>query len=102
MLRKIIRILFFVVIIGAFIGTVVFLYLKSKKDPVVYELESPKHTNIIRKTVATGSVIPRKEIEIKPQVSGIIEAIYVEPGQEIKAGQKIAKVKIIPNMNERF
>ncbi len=50
------------------------------------------------KTVATGSVVPRKEIEIKPQVSGIIDELYVEAGDRIQKGQTIAKIKIIPDM----
>ena len=52
----------------------------------------------MKKTVATGSITPRKEIEIKPQVSGIIEKIFIEAGKMIKKGDMIAKVKIIPNM----
>jgi HlyD family secretion protein len=55
-------------------------------------------TNIIKKTVATGSVIPRKEIEIKPQVSGIVEEVYVEAGNKVKSGDIIAKVRIIPDL----
>jgi HlyD family secretion protein len=54
--------------------------------------------DIIKKTVATGSVIPRKEIEIKPQVSGIVEKIFIVAGQKIKNGDVIARVKIIPDM----
>ncbi len=55
-------------------------------------------TTIIKKTVATGSIVPRKEINIKSQVSGIVEKLFVIAGQQIKAGDVIAKIKIIPNM----
>jgi HlyD family secretion protein len=97
-MKKVLRIILLVIIIGAFIATIYFLYQKSKKDPVVFETETPFITDIIKKTVATGSVVPRKEIEIKPQVSGIIEEIYIEPGDVVKNGDLIAKVRIIPNM----
>ncbi|HAN18599.1 MAG: efflux transporter periplasmic adaptor subunit [Bacteroidetes bacterium GWC2_33_15] len=97
-MRKVIRISLIVIIIGVFIATIFFLYQKSKKEPVVYETKTPFVTNIIKKTVATGSVVPRKEIEIKPQVSGIVEAIYIQPGDVVKNGDLIAKVRIIPNM----
>ncbi len=96
--KKIIRISVIVILAGLFLATLGYLYQKSKKKPVIYETKSPFISDIQKKTVATGSVVPRKEIEIKPQVSGIIERIYVEPGDLVKEGNLIAKVKIIPNM----
>jgi HlyD family secretion protein len=48
--------------------------------------------------LATGSIVPRREINIKPQVSGIIEKIYVVAGTLVKKGDMIARIKIIPNM----
>jgi HlyD family secretion protein len=81
-----------------FIGTLVFLYKKSQPKPEIYEVKTPEITNIIKKTVATGSVEPRKEIEIKPQVSGIVEEIYIEAGNMVKKGDVLAKVNIIPDM----
>ena len=97
-MKKVLRITLLIVIIGIFGWTIYFLYQKSKPEPVVYETKSPQIANIIKKTVATGSVVPRKEIEIKPQVSGIIEAVYIEPGTVVKNGDLIAKIRIIPNM----
>ncbi|MBU8891247.1 MAG: efflux RND transporter periplasmic adaptor subunit [Bacteroidales bacterium] len=97
-MKKVLRITLLIVIIGIFGWTIYFLYQKSKPEPVVYETKTPQIANIIKKTVATGSVVPRKEIEIKPQVSGIIEAVYIEPGTVVKNGDLIAKIRIIPNM----
>lgn len=94
------KIFVFVVVIGAIIGTMFFLYQKSKKKPVVYEIKSPFISNVVKKTVATGTVVPRKEIDIKPQVSGIVEEIFIEAGNQVKKGDLIARVKIIPNMVE--
>ncbi len=94
---------FFLIIVGmivlsAFAGTLFYLYSKSETSPDTYGTETPAVTTIIKKTVATGSVVPRKEVEIKPQVSGIIDTLYVVPGQKIKSGDLVAKVRIIPNM----
>ncbi len=97
-MKKFLKIFLLVVFIGAILGTMFFLYKKSKKKPVIYETKTPFVTNVIKKTVATGSIVPRKEIEIKPRVSGIIEEIYIEPGDFVKSGDLIAKVKIIPDM----
>lgn len=97
-MKKFFKILIWLIIAVIFIGTLVFLYNKSKKKTETFTTEKPFITNIENKTVATGSVVPRKEIEIKPQVSGIIEAIYIEPGDVVKNGDLIAKVRIIPNM----
>jgi len=97
-LRKIFKIFGLIILAAVFIGTLVFLYQKSQKKPDVYEIQTAKITNIVKKTVATGSVIPRKEIEIKPQVSGIVEEIFIVAGQKIKEGDVLARVKIIPDM----
>ncbi len=97
-MKKVLRITLITIIVGIFGATIYYLYQKSKPKPVVYETKTAFVTDIVKKTVATGSVVPRKEIEIKPQVSGIIEEIYLEPGDIVKNGDLIAKVRIIPNM----
>ena len=63
-----------------------------------YQTESPKKATITKKAVATGSVVPRKRSRIKPRVSGIIEEIAVEAGQIVKAGDLIAKIRLVPDM----
>jgi HlyD family secretion protein len=97
-MKKVIKIAVLVIILGVFLLTIIYLYNKSKQKPIIYKTETPFYTNITRKTVATGSVVPRKEIEIKPVVSGIVEEIYVEAGKNVKQGQNIAKVRIIPDL----
>ena len=98
MIKKALMILVALALLAAFGGTLWFLWAKSQEDPVVYAIEEPFTATIIKKTVATGSVVPRKEIAIKPQVSGIVDEIYVEPGVAIAKGDLIAKVTIVPNM----
>lgn len=78
--------------------TFVMLYSKSKPKVEIFDVVSPEITTIINKTMATGSVEPRKEIEIKPQVSGIIAEIFVEPGQMVRRNQVLARVTIVPDM----
>lgn len=98
MIRKIFITALIVAALGIFGWTIVFLYSKSKQAPVVYQTLVPFDTTIVKKTVATGSVIPRREVNMKSQVSGIIEKLYVVAGDEVKEGDVIAKIKIIPNM----
>jgi len=74
-----------------------YFYNQSRKDPVVYETEKPVITTIVKKTVATGSIKPRREVQIKPQVSGVIDELYVEAGQLVKKGQQLAKIKLVPS-----
>ena len=97
-MRKFILITIIIAAFGGLAYTLSYLYKKNEQKPVVYSTEQAFKTTIINKTVATGSIVPRKEIEIKPQVSGIIEKLYVEAGDVIEKGQLIAKIKIIPNM----
>ncbi|MEI7661559.1 MAG: efflux RND transporter periplasmic adaptor subunit [Bacteroidota bacterium] len=97
-MKKFIKISILILVLAVFAATLVYLYRKSQVKPVVYKTEKPFITNIIKKTVATGSVIPRKEIEIKPQVSGIVEEIFVQAGKNVKQGDIIARVRIIPDL----
>lgn len=75
------------------------LYSKNIEDPVVYETEKPAIGSIMKKTVATGSIVPKEEVLIKPNISGIIDEIFVEAGEIVKAGDLIAKVKVVPNVS---
>jgi len=77
-----------------------FWFLWKKSIPVVkkYEIENVTTGTIEKKSVATGKVDPRNEILIKPQMSGIIAEVYKEAGDEVKAGDIIAKIKVIPDM----
>ena len=83
-----------------FIGTFVFLYQKSLPKVTEYELLTPERTTLEKTTVATGKVEPRDEILIKPQISGIIAEVYKEAGETVKAGEVIAKVKVIPELGQ--
>ncbi|MDJ0645779.1 MAG: efflux RND transporter periplasmic adaptor subunit [Flavobacteriaceae bacterium] len=69
----------------------------NSKSPVEYETETPFKTTIVKKTVATGKVTPLEEVEIKPQITGIIDKIYLEEGAKVKKGDLIAKVRVVPN-----
>ncbi|MBO4995794.1 MAG: efflux RND transporter periplasmic adaptor subunit [Muribaculaceae bacterium] len=95
-MKKFFKILLCIVIGALVIGTFVFLYYNSKPDEVVYEIVEPEIGSIERATVLTGKIEPRDEIDIKPQISGIISEINVEPGDLVKEGDIIAKIKVIP------
>ena len=82
----------------ALIAILAWFGAKNSKSPMQYETEKPFKTNIVRKTVATGKVIPLEEAEIKPKVSGIIEKIYVEEGAKVKVGDLIATIRVVPNV----
>ena len=97
-MKKIIRITLLVLFLGLVVFTIYFLYKKSEKKPVVFTTQSAFVTTIIKKTVATGAVVPRKEVNIKPRVSGVIEKLFVIAGDRVKKGDQIAQIKIIPNM----
>lgn len=99
-MKKFFKIALWVIIALLFVGTFVYLFLNSRQKDAVYETVNPAITDVERTTVLTGSIEPRDEIEIKPQVSGIIAEINVEPGDQIKEGDIIAKIKIIPDESQ--
>lgn len=97
-MKKILYSLLALTIFAVFIWTFVYLYQQSQIKEETFKTEKAFVTDIIKKTVATGSIMPRKEIAIKPRISGVLEKIYVKPGQYINAGELIALIRIIPNM----
>lgn len=97
-MKKLLGILVALTFLGLFAGTVYFLWSKSKKPKAVYETESPKTATIIKKAVSTGSVVPRQEVAIKPRVSGIVDEIHVVAGAKVKAGDLIARIRLVPDM----
>ena len=83
-----------------FIGTFVFLWQKSQPKEIVYNEFTPKTEDIQKTTIITGKIEPRNEVNVKPQISGIITDLYKEAGQYVQQGEVIAKVKVIPDMGQ--
>ncbi|MEP3207786.1 MAG: efflux RND transporter periplasmic adaptor subunit [Maribacter sp.] len=81
----------------AILGAVVVFLKKNSTPKKLYETETVEKKDIVNQVIVTGKVIPEDEIEIKPQISGIIDKIYLEEGVDVKAGDLIAIIKIVPN-----
>ncbi|WP_108866481.1 efflux RND transporter periplasmic adaptor subunit [Aquimarina aquimarini] len=96
-MKKFFKILLVVLLVVALGFSGKYLIDSNSKSPIVFTTEKAFRTSIEEKTVATGKVVPEDEVQIKPQISGIIEKIYVEEGASIKTGDLIAKVKVVPN-----
>lgn len=99
-MKKFFKILIWIIVIAIFIGTFVFLYLNSRPKEKIYDIVSPSTGTIERTTVLTGEIEPRDEIQIKPQISGIITQINVQPGDMVKVGDVIAVIKVIPDASQ--
>jgi len=98
MMRKFLPFALLVGVLLAFGGTLAFLYKKSQPKPAPYQTVIPQVTTIVKKAVASGAIVPRREVALKPRVSGIVEKLYVEPGDEVHEHSLVAKIQIIPNM----
>ena len=97
-MKKYSKLIIAAIIALIFIGTFVFLWQKSQPKEVVYNEFTPKLDSIQKTTIITGKIEPRNEVNIKPQISGIISELLKEPGDYVNAGDVIAKVKVIPDM----
>jgi HlyD family secretion protein len=84
------------VILGALFATAYFIKTNNK-SVIEYDTESAIITDIEKKTVVTGKVIPEDEVEIKPQIQGIIEGLFVKEGDLVQTGDLLAKIKVVPN-----
>ena len=99
-MKKYSKLIIAAIIALIFIGTFMFLWQKSQPKEVVYNEFTPKLDSIQKTTIITGKIEPRNEVNIKPQISGIISELLKEPGQFVQKGEVIAKVKVIPDMGQ--
>ncbi|HVV82212.1 MAG TPA: efflux RND transporter periplasmic adaptor subunit [Kofleriaceae bacterium] len=96
-MKRIVPVLIVLLVLGLGVGTMWFLWSKSKKTPVVAKTETMEKRDIVKKTVATGSIVPREEVELKPRVSGVIDELFLEPGAIVQAGAQVARIRIVPD-----
>lgn len=96
-MKKVVKYVVIVLLVIAALWAAMFFIRTNSKSAITYETKQPFISNIEKKTVATGKVVPEDEILIKPQITGIIEEVYLEEGAKVKAGDLIAKIKVIPN-----
>ena len=96
-MKRILSWLFVLLLVLAIGGAFTYLYKKSKAKPVVFQTESAEIADITKKTVATGSIVPRQEVEVKPKVTGVLTRLFVEPGNKVKLGDPLGKITIIPD-----
>lgn len=86
-------------IVVAFGVALYYLWQKNQEDPITYTSESPVEQTIVVKTVATGSIVPKEEVLIKPNISGVVDEVFVEAGEFVKQGDLIAQIRVIPNVS---
>lgn len=98
-MKKYGKVLVFMAFVLVLVAIFVFLYMQTKPEEILYEKVSPVVKDIDKMTVVTGKIVPRDEINVKPQISGIITEVFKEPGESVKEGEVIAKVKVIPEMS---
>ena len=96
-MNKIVKYVLIALLVLAVLWAAVFFNKSNSKGAKTYDTQKPFISSIEKKTVATGKVVPEDEVEIKPQITGIIDKIYLEEGATVKAGDLIAKIKIVPN-----
>ncbi|MBQ8153961.1 MAG: efflux RND transporter periplasmic adaptor subunit [Prevotella sp.] len=97
-MKKYRKLIIAIIIALIFIGTFVFLWQKSQPKEIVYNEFTPEMNEVRKTTIITGKIEPRNEVNIKPQIGGIITQLMKEPGDYVQAGEVIAKVKVIPDM----
>ena len=98
-MKKSVTIIILVSIAVIFTISLYYFWQKNQEDPVVYDTAKAEIGTVVKQTVATGSIVPKEEVLIKPNISGIIDEIYVEAGALVEAGDLIAKVKVVPNVS---
>jgi HlyD family secretion protein len=94
---KILKYIGIILLISGALFAAAYFIKTNDKSAIIYETKTIINTSIEKKTVITGKVIPEDEVEIKPQIQGIIDALFVEEGDKVKTGDLLAKIKVVPN-----
>ena len=94
------KILLWVVLGLAIIGVIATAIVKSQgKTKELYEEVTPTaNDSIVKSTVLTGSIEPRDEILVKPNMNGIIAELNHLPGDFVQEGELIAKIQMVPDV----
>ncbi len=83
-----------------FFGLALFYFWKrNQKADTVFKTKQAKTENISLTSIATGKIIPNEEVSIRPNINGIVSRVFVEAGDAIKVGDKIAEIKVVPNIS---
>lgn len=96
--RLIALVVFVLAMVAAGIYTLFFLKAKEAAPEAFFETAQPMRGDIRLRTLASGSIQPRQEILIKPQISGIVRSVLVEAGDTVRAGDVLAEVMVVPDM----
>ena len=98
--KKVISIILGLVFVLAVVFGIGYLIKSNSKESEVFLTRKPSIKNLDDKVMATGKIEPREEIEIKPNISGIIQSISVKEGDKVEAGQLLATIRIVPNVTD--
>ena len=96
-MNKTVKIILGIAVLLALLYVLKYFKDSNAKEVIDYKTESPFYSTLDTKIVATGKLNPEEEIEIKPQISGIIDAIFVEEGDLVRKGDLIARIRVVPN-----
>ncbi len=96
-MNKTVKIILGIVLLILFVCVLKYFKDSNKKDVVDYKTAEAFYTSLETKIVATGKLNPEEEIELKPQISGIVDKIMVEEGDLVTKGDLIAKIRVVPN-----
>ena len=99
-MKKFGRILMIVLVAAVFIGTFAYLFQRSRPKEAQYQELTPEMGTVVKSTVVTGKIQPRDEVNVKPQINGIVAELYKEAGQTVQKDEVIAKLKVIPDMSQ--
>lgn len=97
-MKRVIKWIFVCLLLAGVVATFVFLWSRQRPKPQQFEMLRVEKRDLQKSTIVTGKVEPRDEVAIKAQINGIIAELYKEPGQLVRVGEAIARIKVVPEM----
>jgi macrolide-specific efflux system membrane fusion protein len=85
--------------LGAIVAVVGYKYTQAQQDQPIFTSDVVKRGNIEKVVLTNGVLYPSKLVSVGAQVSGLIETMDVNVGQNIKQGDLIAQIDNLTQQN---
>ena len=82
------------------LGVVAFFWFNTPNAQVQEHSISIENRDISEEIYIPGNVYPVKEIELKSQLSGVLDKIFVKIGDVVQEGSPVASISLVPSTLE--
>jgi HlyD family secretion protein len=97
MLKTLFKAVLLLLLIAAIAASAWFLIKRNEPEIEQIVTEQTSTGDIVLTALATGTIQPRREVTIKPRVSGVVNELFMVEGDIVESGALLAKITVVPD-----